>query len=231
MTHSRHRRKGLFQRLALQTYAEGTTADPGFCAIGFGGETSTPGFLKMNWRIEFQIPYLFKPRLLNFLTAWRLGTPCPVSGQVSDELVSLIMENERRRPCSKVLDEPFIRWRLANPMHDYRFAVDPGNGYAIYYSSGSLISVFDFWEAVPGSGRRAMSSLIQAASQPGMRGCLTFCQEGSPLYGQLRRYGFLQNPFGRGPASSTIPFITYGDFPHGSGPEAWAITPVDHDSF
>ena len=30
MTHSRHRRKGLFQRLALQTYAEGAAADPNF---------------------------------------------------------------------------------------------------------------------------------------------------------------------------------------------------------
>src|SRR5213075_803040 len=101
MTHSRHRRKGLFQRLALQTYAEGTAADPGFCAIGFGGETSTPGFLKMNWQIEFEIPYLFKPRFLNFAMRWRLGRPCPVTDQVSDDLVRLIKENEARRVHSK----------------------------------------------------------------------------------------------------------------------------------
>jgi hypothetical protein len=231
MTHSRHRRKGLFQRLALQTYAEGAAADPNFCAIGFGGETSTPGFVKMNWRIEFDIPYLFKPRLLNFTSRWRLGPPCGVTDELTDDLVSLIMQNEARRSYSKVLDEPFIRWRLANPMHAYRYAVDPGNGYAIFYRSGDLLSVFDFWEASPGVGGRAMAALIKASSGSGIRGCLTFCQNGSPLYEQLRRYGFLRNPFGRGPASATIPFITYGDFPHGSGPESWAITPFDHDSF
>jgi hypothetical protein len=231
MTHSRHRRQGLFQRLALQTYAEGAEADAAFCAIGFGGETSTPGFLKMNWRIEFEIPYLIKPRLLNFASRWQLGRPCPVTDVVSDELVALIGENEARRPHSKVLDEPFIRWRLANPLRAYRYAVDPGNAYAIFYRSGGLIHVFDFWEAAPRAGKRVMASLIEASSASGVRGCLTFCQTGSPLYEQLRRYGFLRNPFGRGPASATIPFITYGQFPHGSGPEAWAITPFDHDSF
>jgi hypothetical protein len=231
MTHSRHRRKGLFQKLALQTYVEGGAADANFCAIGFGGETSTPGFLKMKWRIEFEIPYLIKPRLLNFATRWRLGDACVVSDKVSDELVGLINENEARRPRSKVLDEAFIQWRLANPLHAYRYAVDPGNGYAIFYRSGSLIHVFDFWEASPGAGRRVMAALIEASGASGVRGCLTFCQPGSTFYDQLRRYGFLRNPLGRGPASSTIPFITYGSFPHGSGPDAWAITPFDHDSF
>ena len=231
MTHSRHRRKGLFQRLALQTYAEGVAADPNFCAIGFGGETSTPGFLKMNWRIEFEIPYLFKPRLLNFATRWRLGQSCGVTDQVTDDLVGLIRENKSRRPHSKVLDEPFIHWRLANPLRDYSYAVDPGKAYAIFYRGGGLLSVFDFWEASPGAGRHVMAAVVEASGASGVRGCLTFCQVGSPLYGQLRHYGFLRNPFGRGPASATIPFITYGNFRHGGGPEAWTITPFDHDSF
>src|SRR5260221_5465906 len=184
----------------------------------------------MNWRIEFDIPYLSRPRLLNFGSRWRLGRPCSVTAQVTDDLVSLIRENEARRAHSKVMDEPFIRWRLANPMRAYRYAVDPGNGYAIFYRSGNLLSVFDFWEASRGAGRRVMRAVVEASSASGVRGCLTFCQTGSPLYEQLRRYGFLRNPFGRGPASATIPFITFGNFPHG-GPESWAITPFDHDSF
>lgn len=185
----------------------------------------------MNWRIEFEIPYLFKPRLLNFATRWRFRTPCSVTDEVSADLVALISENEARRPLSKVLDEPFIRWRLANPLHAYRYAIDPGSAYAIFYRSGSLIHVFDFWEASPGAGKRAMAALIEASTASGVRGCLTFCQPGSTLYDLLRRYGFLRNPLGRGPASAIIPFISYGSFPHGSGADAWAITPFDHDSF
>jgi hypothetical protein len=61
MTHSGHRRKGLFQLLATRTYDEARAADPGFFAYGFGGPTSTPGFLKMGWRVELELPYLFQP--------------------------------------------------------------------------------------------------------------------------------------------------------------------------
>ncbi len=232
MTHSRHRRKGLFQLLARETYAAAQSDDPAFCAFGFGGPTSTPGFLKMGWRIAFGIPYRFRPFPLTLLPA--VGS---AKGKVrrleqpDDALVAMICKSSAGRTNSVEMSEPFVRWRLANPLRCYQLWVDDGNGaYAISYRSGNLLLLLDFWEESRGRGRNVWNAIRAESLSPKTKGVLTFAQAGSDYDVRLRSYGFLRNPFSRGPAAGTIPFITFGGCPD-DGPEAWSITPLDHDSY
>ena len=63
LTNSGHRRKGLFQLLARHTYPAAQAADPCFSALGFGGPTSTPGFVKMGWQVASRSRTAFAPFL------------------------------------------------------------------------------------------------------------------------------------------------------------------------
>jgi hypothetical protein len=49
MTHPDHRKKGLFQNLALKTYALAAELDIKF-VFGFPNQDSYPGFMKLNWQ-------------------------------------------------------------------------------------------------------------------------------------------------------------------------------------
>ena len=58
MTHSKHRRKGLFQLLAKHCYGE-LEKENNLFVIGFGGSESTPGFLKFGWKHLFNCKNYF----------------------------------------------------------------------------------------------------------------------------------------------------------------------------
>ena len=232
MTHSRHRRRGLFRLLALETYRAAETADPRFFAYGFGGPTSTPGFLKMDWRIEFELNHFFRPYPLTLLPGRRrharkvrrLDGP-------TDELVAMIRASSAGDVNSIDKTDAFIRWRLANPRRRYEYLLDDAGAYAIYYRAGGILFLFDFWEREPDVGAVVWNELRRASLSPRSKGVLTFAQRGTGLQKRLKRYGFIRNPFRRGPGADTIPFITYGESPCGRGPESWSITPFDHDSY
>lgn len=235
MTHTSHRRRGLFKKLALETYRQAESRDPRFFALGFGGATSTPGFKKMNWDVTFEIPFYFKPRLLCRLAAISgSGAPLIESGEVTPELCSLISDSAANRANGKVMDEEFIRWRLGNPRRAYQYLLNPEGAYAIYYESHGSIFLFDFFEASKKSGRAVMARLAQMVVAKRLRGLLSFCQRGRDFEVRLKRHGFLRNDFGRGPASQRIPFITYTPDRMAADlqqPDAWDITPFDHDSY
>jgi hypothetical protein len=67
MTHSAHRRKGLFQMLAKHCYNYLAERNELF-VIGFGGGQSTPGFLKFGWKHIFDIHYYFYLRSFHINT-------------------------------------------------------------------------------------------------------------------------------------------------------------------
>jgi hypothetical protein len=232
MTHSRHRRRGLFRLLALETYQTAKAVYPHFFAYGFGGPTSTPGFLKMDWRIEFEISHLFRPFPLTMLPAWR-GSVGKVRSLAAptDELVEMIRASAAGQSNSIEKSEAFIRWRLGNPLRRYEYLVDDAGAYAIYYRAGGIQVLFDFWEREPGVGTAVWNALRRASLSPRTKGILTFAQRGTALEQRLKRYGFVRNPFNRGPGAGTIPFITFGECPGGWRAENWSITPFDHDSY
>ena len=232
MTHSGHRRKGLFQLLARHTYAGAQADDPGFSAFGFGGPTSTPGFVKMGWQVAFEVPYRFRPFPLTLLSsAASKRAKVRRLGQIDDQVVAMIRSNFAERAHGLEASDDFIRWRLANPLRRYQYWVDDDGAYAISYRNGDLLLVLDFWEASAGAGRHVWDAVRAESLSPRTKGVLTFAQPGTAYDRRLRDYGLLRNPFGRGPAADKIPFITLGDFPGESSFSDWSITPFDHDSF
>jgi hypothetical protein len=229
MTHSRHRRRGLFQLLAKQTYAKAEAADPKFFAIGFSGPMSTPGFLKMNWTAPLSIPHRFKPRLFAQLGAGGHGPE--VLASIPADLPRLMKERERSRVNSKSFYPEFVAWRLSTPAQTYEYLIDDG-AYAVFRRSADFVYLLDFHETGRGAGRGVMRALNREASRPGCRGLLTACQSNGDMDRLLRRYFYLANPFDRGPASEKTPFIIYGKppAPAATTEQGWQITSIDFDS-
>lgn len=241
MTHSGHQRKGLFRRLCLATYECAELKDQGFVGVGFSGANLVKPYVEMGWQVPFHIPFYFKPRILSRLASFMrrsaaqpfLASPTSASN-VSDDLVELILSGRLGWKNSIVFSPEVVRWRLSNPRIGYEQLVDPGVAYAIAYESNGFIFLLDFHEVEPRAGSAIMHALEARVVERRLKGILTFSQRGAPYEKTLRRHGFLRNDLGRGPASYRIPFITWGsaansDFVH--RPEAWAITPLDHDSY
>ena len=228
MTHSRHRRKGLFQLLAQETYALAKSADPNFFAIGFSGATSTPGFYKMDWTSPFEVPHRFKPRLLAQLGS---GTGPEKQATMPANLPDLMRRREATRSCSRVFYPEFVEWRLSTPAANYAYLVDD-DAYAVFRHGAGFLYLLDFWEVGRGAGRGVMRALNREASAPECKGLLTACQTGGDLDLLLLRYSYLANPFRRGPASHRTPLIIYGKppVPVAATAQGWQITSIDFDS-
>jgi len=65
MTHPHHRKKGLFQNLALKTYALAAEQDIKF-VFGFPNQDSYPGFMKLNWQFLPDQLQVFTIKAANF---------------------------------------------------------------------------------------------------------------------------------------------------------------------
>ena len=224
MTHSAHRRKGLFQRLALQTYADAERNDDRFFVYGYGGAASTPGFLKMGWRIEQQLPYLARPAFLSWLgpsqAVRELDKP--------DAEFELLFKASQPNHPSVLRSSEYLGWRSANPQRRYCFlAAD--RSFAMFARAAKLLFLVDFWEQDHASGRPVIQSLAWIARRENTKGILTLGTRSSAFYRSLLRHLFVRNPFPSGPASGSIPFISYGPQPF--PPDEWSVGPIDHDSY
>src|SRR5690606_12957074 len=67
MTHSLHRRKGLFKLLANHCYSYLRNKNELFI-IGFGGDESTPGLIKFGWQEIFKFQYIFRVNIQSYLS-------------------------------------------------------------------------------------------------------------------------------------------------------------------
>lgn len=228
MTHSAHRRRGLFQKLALATYAAAEAADERFFAFGFSGPMSTPGFVKMGWRIEAELPHLFRPFPLTLLTTRRAGEVEPVD--VDDPRLIATMTALAAGGDGVLRDPAFLQWRLANPMRHYRALLIPDRAFAIFTLSQAMLFLVDFAEVGRGAGKSILGQLAFLSRKEGGKGVLTWSSPASPMAQALRRGGYLRNPFGRGPASHRVPLISYGRHPDGRWMRDLPISPLDHDS-
>ena len=227
MTHSQHRRRGLFQRLAQATYSEALAADPDFFAYGFSGPTSTPGFIKMNWKVREQLPFLFQPYPLTLLR----GGPsnARIVDSITGELVDMVARAQPASGPGVYRDEGFIRWRLGNPLRRYEFMLADA-AYAIFTRMEGVLFVMDFWEQDRQAGSPIVRALRGIAADSGMKGLLTWTSVRSEFADRLRRHLFIRNPLARGPASQTTPFISYGSEPFDAAGRPWAVNALDHDS-
>jgi GNAT superfamily N-acetyltransferase len=239
MTHSQHRRRGLFQMLALHCYQH--LRDRGeLFVIGFGGGQSTPGFLKFGWRQLFDVRPFMLPAPL---CALKRLLPAPNRMTVrevkrAEQIGPLIEESDRTSAIHLIKDKHFLEWRLANPRRTYRiFVAEFGGrvaGYAIVYVDDRKLWLLDLYAANDRAAERALFlEMCKMVAQENLKGIVTIAQERTPYADALGRAGMFTNRTRWGPLREAIPFIIYAEeseMDRFSKPENWNITPADHDA-
>ncbi len=237
MTHSNHRRRGLFRKLATHCYDE-LKAEGKLFVIGFGGGQSTPGFLKFGWKQIFEFRYYFKHSLM--CQKVRFSSFDDSTIEVSKALDALdngldVSRSQISARAKGIRSPEQIRWRLSNPAHKYLAIQVKGDeeSYVIFYVQDDKLILFDFMFADSTSGKSLMHFLSKQVVKKGFRGIISFCQENGEDARILKEHGFAVNPFGKGPMSERVPFIFYsteemlGKYLQ---PSDWTITTYDHDS-
>lgn len=235
MTHSSHRRRGLFRKLALRGYQE--LRDEGkFFVIGFGGGQSTPGFLKFGWKRLFDYRYYFLPAILCRFTAKvdRQNFTLRTAEKALASGLSMLRP-ERTAKATALRTPEQVKWRLSNPYHKYLVLQCKGDdsSYITFYVDKDKLVLFDWLFAEAASGKKMMQFLRNEVSAKGFKGIISFCQENGADAKQLKGLGFINNPFSSGPLSERVPFIVFSDeakMEEFSTPKDWWVTTYDHDS-
>ena len=237
MTHSSHRRRGLFRKLALKCYEE-LEAEGKLFVIGFGGGQSTPGFLKFGWKRIFDYRYYFKPALLCRLTAgtqsMRDEVVLTTAAKALENGLGLTRKNSPAR-AHAVRTQDQIKWRLSNPYHKYLAlrVKNDDTSYIIFYVDKDKLVLFDIHLDDHKSGEKMLKFLSQEVSKKGFKGIISFCQENGTDAQLLKKLGFINNPFSFGPLAERVPFILFSteeEMEQFMSPADWNVTTYDHDS-
>ncbi len=237
MTHSGHRRLGLFKMLALECFRY-LKEENKFFIIGFGGAQSTPGFLKFGWRQLFNFRYYFKPRL--FCQPARLRSfPAACFREETDAnaLTPLLTKIIQAKAIHSQRNAVHIKWRTKNPNYTYRLTTYSLNnnieGYVIYYIQKGKMILFDFFFITKKSEKALLWYLSKEILKNNYQGIITFCQEDGRQSTLLQGNGFIKNPFKKGPLSEQTPFIFFAseeEMNAHSDFSGWEITGYDHDA-
>ena len=234
MTHSSHRRKGLFKKLALHCYNELKVQNKLF-VIGFSGIMSTPGFIKFGFKQLFNMKYYF---------IFNVPSVFPIQKNENVHILTDINELEsailNSNVSSKVHSHKTLevfKWRVSNPSYSYKFlAFHDGNcysSYLCYYELDDKIILFDFFFSTTAIGKKLIKSLKKIMKDNRMKGIISFVQENSYFSQVLKNVGFWNNPFSKGPLSTKVPFIFYANENDLSSYEAsdqWLVNSFDHDA-
>ncbi|RYY98231.1 MAG: GNAT family N-acetyltransferase [Chitinophagaceae bacterium] len=236
MTHTGHRRRGLFQLLALHCYQY--LRDQGqLFVIGFSGGQSTPGFIKFGWKHVFSFRNFFIPKQLCYLNTGFL-TPADAIVAISNvQDIAHLLEKGSAAAVQSVRDPRTVQWRYGNPRNRYEVQAYRKNGnyegYICYYVENNKIFLFDF-HFTNSRGRSAlMGFLKRKAVKEGRKAIIAFAREQSGISAQLLRGGFLYNPFQKGPLHEKTPFIFYADdatMNRLNNEQSWYVESFDHDS-
>lgn len=237
MTHSQHRRRGLFQKLAVRCYQE-LEAENKLFVIGFGGGQSTPGFLKFGWKRVFDFRYYFKPAILCKLSKGPDSLRQEV--KVTTALTALddgldVSRPQLRGKAKGIRKAEQIRWRLQNPNHKYLALrlKDDAVSYIIFYVDNDKIVLFDIHVNELESGKKMIAFLCSEVAKKGFKGIISFCQENGTDANTLNQLGFINNPFSFGPLNERVPFILFSSedrMQEFISPTDWCVTTYDHDS-
>ena len=237
MTHSKHRRRGLFQKLAMRCYQELRDESKLF-VIGFGGGQSTPGFLKFGWKRIFDYRYYFKPAILCRFSKGSKSLRNEVRVSTAHKAIEEGLDVSRMEISARakaVRTPEQILWRINNPYHKYlalRLKNDDSS-YIIFYVDNDKLVIFDVFLKSLESGKKMLAFLSQEVVSKGFKGIISFCQENSSDATVLQQLGFLNNPFSFGPLTERVPFIMYSsenEMEQYLSPTDWWVTTYDHDS-
>jgi GNAT superfamily N-acetyltransferase len=236
MTHSNHRRKGLFQKLATHCY-EYLRENNELFIIGFGGGQSTPGFIKFGWKRIFDFQTLFIPKLFCFASLLtKFGdSKCEV---ISDlQLLGDLPTQKRNARVYSNRNPEHLKWRYRNPLNSYKIVAFKENsgieGYVCFYVQNDKIFLFDFTFSGKNSRKALVNHLKRQVIKENLKGIVAFCQEKSYSTSELKKSGFISNPFQKGPLHEKTPFIFYADdetMNKLNNPNLWQIDSYDHDA-
>lgn len=238
MTHTKHRKKSLFPILAQECYRY-LQDHHNFFMIGIGGTAQSFPVLKhFGWKTLFNFRIYFKLNFLCKLYFLKKYSPEKfVSESSLDPLEKLIAD----QPPSPEIKSPrnlvHYKWRVRNPNYNYKIVSYRENnsvgGFVVYYIQNNKIFLFDF--IFTGAiARRALSwYLSKEVVENNYKGIISFCQEGGFQSRELKKSGFVSNPFKKGPLSERSPFLIYADettMTKFSDPGKWSVTAYDYDA-
>lgn len=238
MTHSRHRRRGLFQRLALQCY-QYLRGNGRLFVTGFGGEQSTPGLVKFGWNYVADMRYFFFPRAFALANMFGYKSAAVKSLEASsiDKINHLALKSNSHSPIHLHKDPEIFKWRISNPLNPCQVLVTERNNtitsYLCYYLQSNKIILFDFYFETTGDGSELLGALKKQLLSEDKKGIIAFCQKDGGYARQLKNYGFIFNPFTRGPLSLKRPFMIFSDVETMNklkNPNLWSVTSFDHDA-
>ncbi len=224
MTHSKHRRKGLFKKLALKCY-EDLNKENKLNIYGFGGATSTPGFLKMGWKIHSAFLTISIP---SFLCNYRSNKKnVIISEKLNEHLITFIhTQSDKIKTFHKLLDKDYLHWKFNNPLFTYFFIYiknkDNIESLLIYKIEKNKLIIIDIF------GNKNIPPLIQFIKNKvielKLKGVLFYIDKKYRY--ELLKFGFIFNPLPIGPLSDKIPFITLTD----KSINNWVPTMIEHDA-
>jgi len=236
MTHSSHRRKGLFQLLANHCYSELEKENQLF-VIGFGGSESTPGFLKFGWKHLFNCKNYFYPTL--FALFYRTNQKYSINELHIDQLnqIEHLINPLKTGDIHTIRSFKKYTWRLQNPLRDYKILTlseidQETTSYIIYYTERDKIQLIDYAFGSFAEARNITNHMIfiEKKKKP-IKGVLAFSQDQGIWSQTLTKIGFISNPFSKGPLSYKTPFITFtNNLDKINNSKNWNISPFDHDS-
>jgi hypothetical protein len=238
MTHSTHRRRGLFKMLATECYKYLAEKDQLF-VFGFGGAQSTPGFLKFGWKQVFNFKYYFKPSLacrLNFVRSLKRDN---FIENIDIQNLDNFLNNIKfpNNSISSFRTSKHISWRTKNPNYSYKIIVykpmESIQGYVIYYINSNKLILFDFLFSSPKAEKALFRYLSEINNKNGLKGIVSFTKENGSRAITLKKNGFISNPFKKGPLSERTPFIFFAEkdvIEMFASPDKWNITGYDHDA-
>ena len=230
MTHSKHRRKGLFQKLALFCY-DYLKLQNNFFVFGFGGVQSTPALCKLGWRKVFDMRYLFIPKVLCFTITkpfQDLNTR-----EVNASEVFHLAQKKKGAPVNSVRTIEQFKWRLSNPLNPCKVISYKNEAYVAYYILGDKIFLFDYYFSSKFNAKKLLNYLKAVVQLESLKGIITISKDKSESMTEFRKLGFLINPFSVGPLNVRIPFIYYTDqstMELLTNEAIWNITPYEHDA-
>lgn len=235
MTHSEHRRKGLFEKLAMHCNDYLASGNKLFL-IAFGGGLSTPGFFKFGWKHVFNLKYYFIPNLF----------PTPKTNRdVTVELIDdisllepLFLKSNNKAVIHSLKSVDIYKWRISSPLYKYNVLAHKSSdntydSYLCYCEDNGKIVLFDFYFENKLSAKALILEIKIIMHFKKYKGILALVQENSIYSLTLKKLGFLSNPFSKGPLSEKVPFIFYStqeNLKRFNDKNKWLINSFDYDA-
>ena len=242
MTHSAHRKQGIFKKLSFACYDEMKRSN-NFFILGFGGKDSTLPLIKFGWKQLFDIYYYFRIPVqarLKITKNWKKQEYRIHNVERLDELIPVNTINYLDYQIRKLFDETILKWKLSNPRYQHQikgiYIKEKLMGYVIYYLFNNKIMLYDaaFNKENYEAEKILFSWLDHFMLENKYQGILSISQKNIYYSKLLKRNNFMRNTFPLGPLKDVIPYMIITDYSNMefySDSKNWAIVPYCHDSF